>query len=149
MGFTALIGPAISAGGKLAGGGGKGGGGGGGGGISPQEAALAEYTAGQRMLANDTLFARSGTGLSTMKTFENAGSQIGGATQAAGIADTNLANQQAVQQSSLQALANSAGFGSQTNTGANTNPNVSTGADTSGSSLGSPADQLAAGEIPV
>ena len=129
FGLTSLIGPAVNLGGKAANA--AKGSGGGGGGLSPQEAALMEYTKGQHILANDARFASTGTGLSTMKTFANAGATIGAAAQGAQIADQNLANNSAVQQSSLQALAQGAGFGTQ-GSNLNTTPNVSTGAsDTS------------------
>ena len=78
MGITSLISPAISAGSKAASS--KSGGGG----VSPQEAALAQYTMGQQMLKNNTNFASSGTGLSTMKTMSNAGALMGGAENLAG-----------------------------------------------------------------
>jgi hypothetical protein len=129
MGFAGLIGPAISGISGLAGkaGGGKGGGTAS---VSPQQAALAEYTRGQQILANNSKFASSGTGLSTMKTFANAGAGIGAEEQLAGVADTNLQAQNAVQQSNLQQLASSAGFGTQGgsfgNTGGNTGGNVNT-----------------------
>jgi hypothetical protein len=125
-GLTGLIGPAVGLGGKASN---AIKGSGSGSGPSPQEAALAEYTKGQHILANDTNFAGHGMGLSTGKTYADAGAQIGGASQFAQIADQSLANQQAVQQSSLQALASSAGFGNQggNNTSVNTTPPVSTG----------------------
>lgn len=110
MGFTSLIGPAISAGSKAAGSAGNKGGGGGG--VSPQEAALAQYTMGQNILKNDSMFASSGTGVSTMKTMENAGAELGGAKELASISDTNAAAQQQVN-NSLTNLASSAGFGTQ------------------------------------
>ena len=128
FGLSSLIGPAVNLGGKAANA--AKGSSSGGGGLSPQEAALMEYTKGQHILANDARFASTGTGLSTMKTFANAGATIGAAAQGAQIADQNLANNSAVQQSSLQSLASSAGFGSQASN-VNTTPNVSVGADTS------------------
>lgn len=130
MGFASLIGPAVSGISGLAGkaGGGKGGGTAS---VSPQEAALAEYTRGQNILKNNSMFASSGTGLSTMKTFANAGAGIGAEQQLAGIADTNLQAQNAVNQNNLQSLASSAGFGNTTGNFGNTNTGSSTSTDTS------------------
>jgi hypothetical protein len=79
--------------------------------LSPQQASLAEFTMGQNMLKNNSTFANSGTGMSTMKSYADAGAQFGGAQQAAGLADQNAAEATAAN-SSLQSLASSAGFGS-------------------------------------
>ena len=129
FGLSSLIGPAVNLGGKAANA--AKGSSSGGGGLSPQEAALMQYTMGQNILANNSRFASSGMGLSTNKTFANAGAAIGAAAKGAQISDQNLANNSAVQQSSLQSLAQGAGFGSQ-GSNLNTTPNVSTGAsDTS------------------
>ena len=84
-----------------------------GGGISPQQAALAQYQAGQQELASNAKFGGSGTGMSTMSTYENAGANLGGAMAAATEADTNLSNQNAItqaQQSQLQQIAGNNAF---------------------------------------
>jgi urease alpha subunit len=126
MGFTSLISPLIS----LIGGAFGGAGGGTASSVTPQQAALQKYLTEQQILANNSSFASHGTGLSTMKTFANAGAGIGAEQQLAGIADTNAQAQNAVQQSNLQQLASSAGFGTQGgsfgNTGSGTGGNVNT-----------------------
>jgi hypothetical protein len=96
--------------------------------LSPQQAALAEFTMGQQMLNNNSKFASSGTGLSTMKTLSNAGAQIGGATEAAGLADKNAAAAQAAN-ASLTNLASSAGFGSTGGNFGSTGGSFDTGGD--------------------
>jgi hypothetical protein len=108
-----VISPIASLGGKAVGSalGGKSGSAGSPSTLSPQQASLAEFTMGQNMLKNNSAFANSGTGLSTMKSYADAGAQFGGAQQAAGLADQNAAEATAAN-SSLQSLASSAGFGS-------------------------------------
>lgn len=82
-----LIGPIASAAG-----GGKGGGGGGGNqaqGVSPQEAALAQYTYQQRLIEDASRFANTNTGISTMSTQAAGGARIQKALQLANTAQTN------------------------------------------------------------
>jgi hypothetical protein len=76
----------LSLAGGLGGGGGKGGGGGGG--LSPQQAALAEYTKEQQMLKARSTFANTGTGASTMAT-----QAAGGANYAGAMAGAEMSNQ--------------------------------------------------------
>jgi hypothetical protein len=135
MGFTSLISPLIS----LIGGAFGGAGGGTASSVTPQQAALQKYLTEQQILANNSSFASHGTGLSTMKTFANAGSIIGGEEGLAGIANQNAQAQNSASlsnQSTLQSLASNA-FGSQGgnfgntggntgNTGGTTNPNPGT-----------------------
>jgi len=102
-------GPAIKIGSQLASSAGSKGGGGGGG-ISPQQAALAQYNAGQQELNANSTFGGRGLGMSTMSTYANAGANLGGALQAAGFNDQNLAAQNQVNQAQLQQLASNAGF---------------------------------------
>ena len=113
---------------------GSGKGGGGGGGVSPQQAALAQYNAGQQELASNFTFGQHGTGMSTMSTFENAGANLGGAMQMAGEADQNTANANQINQASLQNLASNAGFGQGANSG-NFGNTPSTTGNSSGSGL--------------
>lgn len=82
-----------------------------GGGISPQQAALAQYSAGQQELASNTAFANQGLGASTMGSYADAGANMGAAMAAAGMSDANAAAQNQVNQAQLQQLASSAGFG--------------------------------------
>jgi hypothetical protein len=67
--------------------------------------------------------------MSTMKTFANAGAGIGAEQQLAGVADQNAQAQNAVQQSNLQQLASSAGFGTQGGSFGNTGGNTGGGAN--------------------
>lgn len=120
MGVAGLIGPAMSAGSKAASSKSSGGG------VSPQQAALAQYTMGQNILKNNTAFANEGLGDSTMKTMSNAGAALGGAEQLAGISDQEAATQQSANQSNLGSLAQSAGFGSNQGNFGNTGGNIST-----------------------
>jgi len=108
MGASALAGPLLSAG-KSAASGGKGGGGGGG--VSPQQAALAQYTMGQQELATSSNFANQGMGLSTNKTFAEAGPQMGAAMTLAGLADQNAATNQQIAQAEQNQNTQNAGFG--------------------------------------
>jgi hypothetical protein len=80
--------------------------------VTPQQAALAEFTKGQQDLATNAADASSGTGLSTMKSYADAAHGIGAAGQLAGVADQNAAAAQAANMS-LTNLASSAGFGTQ------------------------------------
>jgi hypothetical protein len=107
--------------------GGKGGSSSTAGGVSPQEAALAQYTMGQSILHNNAAFAHSGTGASTMNTYANTGPQFQAALTMAGMADQNAAAQQQVnqsQQAPLDQLAQSAGFGSTGGNFGNTGGNL-------------------------
>ena len=91
--------------GAQAAGGGKGGGGGGGGsgGLSPQEAALAQYTMHQGLLKSQYEFGKTGTGISTMATQASGGPRLAAALQGAGISDQNQAQQgQGLQQLAQQ-----------------------------------------------
>jgi hypothetical protein len=118
MGGAGLIGPAISAGSKAAGGGGGGKGGGGGGfdagpgGVSPEQAALAQYTYGQNLLKAATEFANTNTGQSTMATQASSGARFGKALDLARMSNLNqragaqVAAQNFQQQQSLQNLSN-------------------------------------------
>ena len=115
------------------------GGGGSGGGISPQQAALAQYTMGQQELKIASNAASSGLGASTMKTYEQAGPQFGAAMEMAGQSDANAASlQQLAQAAQNQNTSNNAfgsGFNSTGNFGStqggfSTNPG--TGTDASG-----------------
>jgi hypothetical protein len=81
--------------------GGGGGGGGGGQGVSPQEAALAQYTQHQAELGVLGQFANTGTGHSTNETQAVSGTRIAEALNLAGISDQN----QAATTSGLQQLA--------------------------------------------
>lgn len=103
-----LVGPAVNLASKAF----SGGGGGGGQqvGLTPQEVALAEYTKGQQILKNNSMFASSGTGMSTNKAFENAGAELGAAESIAGISDAASATNFQNNQSALNQLAQSAGF---------------------------------------
>ena len=98
--------------------GGKGGGGAsfpffnaGPGGVSPEQAALAQYTLGQRELASRSTFANTGTGASTMATEEAGGARLGEAEQLAQISNRNqqaaaqIATQDFQQQAALTKLA--------------------------------------------
>lgn len=114
-------------------GGGKGGSNNSGGGISPQEAALAAYNAGQQTLASNTTHATTGTGMSTGTTYGDAGANIGMALAEAQQSDANLAGQNAVNQaqqssnlSSLSSLASNASFGSGFGTPTSTGSNLGT-----------------------
>jgi hypothetical protein len=119
-----LIGPAMS----LAGGGkGGGGGGGGGGGVTPQEAALAQYTMQQEELQRAATFANTGTSHSTMNTWASGGPRIAEAMQLAGLSDKNqsvlgnLAQQQAQTEGAAAGkLASSQGGGGTSGTGQGT-----------------------------
>lgn len=89
------------------------------GGISPQQAAMAEYTAGQDALASNTAFGGTNTGMSTMSTYEGAGANFGQALAEAGLSDQNAAQQNAINQAqntsnlgNLGTLASNAGFSS-------------------------------------
>ena len=109
-GPLSLIGPAMSLAG---GGGGKGGGGGGGGqqdqGVSPQEAALAQYTYQQRLVADASRFANTNTGISTMSTQAAGGARLGKAEQLAGLAQQNANAIGNAQQSLAQTAGTAAG----------------------------------------
>jgi hypothetical protein len=83
--------------------------------LSPEQLALAEYDMGERTLRNDTSFAGSGLGASTMRTFANAGAGIGGAEQAAGFSDAMLAA--LAPSSSLQNLLNQQAYSQGVNLG--------------------------------
>lgn len=74
-------------------GGGKGGGGGGGdgGGVSPQEAALAQYTYHQGLVEASNRFANTNTGVSTMSTQAASGPRLKKALQLSGLSDKNQA----------------------------------------------------------
>jgi hypothetical protein len=94
-----------------------GGGGGSGGGVSPQQAALAQYTMAQQDLAGNNFFGSRGMGMSTNATMQNIGAQMGGALSLAQMADMNA---QANQQVANAATANQGfnqGFNSQGNFG--------------------------------
>lgn len=106
-------------------GGGGGGKGGGGGGLSPQQAALAEYTRGQQMLKARATFGKSGLGASTMATEAAGGANYAGAASAAASSDLNtqIANQQSGDLGSLAGQL--AAFGSQNTTGGSTSSNTS------------------------
>jgi hypothetical protein len=132
-GPAALLSPIM----QLAGsGGGKGGGGGGGGGgqggLTPQETALIEYQRKQGQLQARSLFAKSGTGASTMATQAAGGPNIKAALQASGISDQN----QAAQGAGLQDLAKQLGaLGGQADSqqgGNQSNLGQGAGTDTSG-----------------
>jgi hypothetical protein len=126
-GFGSFIGPAVGLASKAAGGGSSGSGG-----LSPQQAALAAYTQGQNILKNNAAFASEGMGLSTNKSFANAGAVLGGSSQAAGISDAAAAAQQQANQanqSSLQSLAS--GFGTTQGSFGNTGGNTGGSTDTS------------------
>lgn len=101
-------------------------------GLSDQEAALMQYERSQNILKNNSYAASTGTGMGTGVSFEDAAAGIGAAQTGAGIVDKQLAANLAAQQTSIQSLANSAGFGTQSNSGVNTTPNVSTGSSGSG-----------------
>lgn len=104
-----LIGPIASAAG---GGGGKGGGGGGGGGsqgVSPQEAALAQYTYQQRLIEDAGRFANTNTGISTMSTQAAGGARIQKALQLAGQGQSNANAIGAANQSLAQTAGTAAG----------------------------------------
>ena len=116
-----------SVGQKAGGGGGKGGGGGG---VSPQEAALAQYTMGQKELAINSQFANQGLGASTMKTYESSGPLFGEAMQLAGISDQNAASLQSIAQAQNQQNQSNAGFN------AGFNPSGSFGGSQGGFSTG-------------
>ena len=59
------------------------------GGITPEQQALTQYTLGQNLLADESQFASSGTGESTMKTQATGGARIGAAEEAGKISDVN------------------------------------------------------------
>ena len=106
------------------------GGGGGSAGLSPEEAALMQYQRHESILRNNAVGAATGTGIGTGTTFSDAAAGIGAAETGAGIVDQQLAAQQSVQQANLQALAQSAGFGTQSGGGqssVNPTPDVSVG----------------------
>jgi hypothetical protein len=87
--------------GGIAGGGGKGGGSGG---VSPQEAALAQYTLGQKDLQSASASANFGTPMSTMHTQADTGNVTGWAQEMAAMSDANQAAQNAQSQQSLSGL---------------------------------------------
>jgi hypothetical protein len=62
-------------------------------GISPQQAALSEYTKEQGLDKAAFTFGQTGTGHSTMATQAAGGAQMAGAMEAAGLADANAAFQ--------------------------------------------------------
>jgi hypothetical protein len=104
-------------------------------GLTPQQAALAQYQGDQQTLANAQRFSQ-GLGHSTGLTYADAGTGIGTATQAAGMADINAQGQNtlanAAQQAGFGTSTGSFGSGSNTSTGStdsstNTTPDVSTG----------------------
>ena len=99
-------------------GGGLGGFGGGGGktstqgGISPEQQALAQYTFGENVINDRSMFARQGMGPSTNETLAVAGSRFGEAEQAAKMSDADFKAMQAFNQqqaNSLQSIAGQAG----------------------------------------
>lgn len=92
-------------------GGGKGGGGGGGGGqgVSPQEAALAQYTYQQNLVKHESEFAKANTGISTMLTQATGGDRIGKALQLAGLGQKNANAIGEAQQSLAQTAGTQAG----------------------------------------
>jgi hypothetical protein len=98
------------------------------GGVSPQEAALAEYTTQQREIANASNFSR-GMGESTGRTYSDAAAEVGGATQLAGISDANAQAQNSLATIAQQANQQIGGFGTSggnfgnTDTGGNTGSN--------------------------
>jgi len=59
------------------------------GGITPEQTALTQYTLGQNLLADESQFASSGTGESTMKTQATGGARLGAAEEAGKISDIN------------------------------------------------------------
>ena len=91
------------------------------GGVSPEQAALGQYTLGQNLLRDRTTFANTGTGASTMATEEAGGARLGEAEQLAQISNRNqqaaaqIATQDFQQQQALAKLAQQqaqqAGFG--------------------------------------
>lgn len=93
-------------------GGGKGGGGGGGGGgqgVSPQEAALAQYTYQQGLVADASRFANTHTGISTMSTQAAGGTRIQKALDLARRAQSNANAIDKAQQSLAQTAGTQAG----------------------------------------
>lgn len=104
MGLLSLVGPAVSLASSAASG--KGGGSTQApSGISPQEAALANYTMTQGLVRAGEQFAETGTGESTMATQAAGGARNRAALQGATLSDLN----QGAQGSALQQLANIAG----------------------------------------
>ena len=69
------------------------------GGVSPEQAALAQYTLGQNLLRDRTAFANTGTGASTMATEEAGGARTG---EAESLAQMSNRNQQAAAQIATQ-----------------------------------------------
>lgn len=92
MGAGEMIGLGVQAASSAGGGkGGGGGGGGGGSGVSPQEAALAQYTYHQGLVEASNRFANTNTGVSTMSTQAASGPRLKKALQLAGLSDKNQA----------------------------------------------------------
>ena len=72
------------------------------GGITPEQQALTQYTLGQNLLADESQFASSGTGESTMKTQATGGARIAKAEQAGKISDINQTAQYGAYRNAVQ-----------------------------------------------
>jgi len=110
----AFIGPALSAGSKLASSGKSGGSNPG---VSPQQAALAQFQAGQQTLADASSAANSGLGDSTMNTLRQGAAGVGGALSLASMADQNAQAQNQIAQAQTANQGFGQGFNSQGNFG--------------------------------
>lgn len=144
MGVGSLIGLGIQSASAAAGGKGGGGNTSPQGGVSPEQAALSQYTYGQDLLAARSGYAGTGTGESTMATQASGGARNKLAKSLASASDQNqqlqIAAAQSLQQLAQQNEANqgfaagsqgggssSSGFGSSTNTTGGDSSSTSTG----------------------
>jgi hypothetical protein len=112
-------------------------------GNSPQQAALAQYTAGQQVLAQKSAAANSGLGASTMNTYRQSGSNILEALSASQMADQNAANQQSLQQLAQSNQGFNQGFNSQGNFGT---PSGNFGTNTGNAGVGGTPSDASGGE---
>lgn len=101
-------------------------------GLSPQQAALADYTTQQGLVKSQFGFGQTGTGMSTMATQAAGGAQMAGAEAAAGMSDFNtaIANAQSSDQGSLAGLLGGLTGGTQSQSGSGSSTALNTGGGT-------------------